>query len=138
MTLAVGQTASTSLTITQAMIRGYAALTGDENPVHLDEAYAARTIFGRPIAHGTLISGLISKALGMQLPGPGTIYLRQTTNFRAPVFAGDTITATVTVTDLRTDKPLATLVTTCTNQDGDVVIDGEALVMYLAKIATSP
>src|SRR5207302_11143711 len=91
--LAVGQRAAFSKTIAEADIRTFAAVTGDRNPLHLDETFAGRSRFGRPIAHGILVAGVISAALGMVLPGPGAIYLSQTLKFLRPVYPGDTVTA---------------------------------------------
>ena len=102
---------------------------GDTNPVHLDDAYAAATRFGRRIAHGMLTGSLISAVLGNDLPGHGTIYLGQDLKFKAPVFIGDTVTATVELVKYREDKRIATFHTTCTNQDGVLVIEGEAVVI---------
>lgn len=124
-----GSTASLTKTFTDKDVRTFAELSGDQNPLHMDEDYAAGTRFGKRLVHGILTSGLISALLGMQLPGPGSVYLKQTLNFRAPVYIGDTITATVSVIDIRSDKPIATMATICTNQTGKVVIDGEALLL---------
>jgi acyl dehydratase len=124
-----GETASRSTTITDEMIRAFAALTGDSNPVHLDDTYAATTRFGRRIAHGMIAAGLISAALANDLPGPGTVYLSQTLQFKAPVYPGDTITTTVEVKSVRPDKPIATLSTICKNQENAVVLEGEAVVL---------
>ena len=124
-----GDTASRTTTITDEMIHSFAELTGDSNPVHLDDAYAAGTRFGRRIAHGMIAAGLISAALANDLPGPGTVYLSQTLQFKAPVFPGDTITTTVAVKTVRPDKPIVTLGTVCTNQDQKVVLEGEAVVL---------
>jgi len=126
--LVPGATASRSCTISDEMIRAFAEVTGDTNPVHLDDAFAAGTPFGRRIAHGMLAAGMISATLANDLPGPGTVYLGQTLNFRLPVFPGDTITATVEVLAVRPDKPIVTLGTVCTNQDQEVVLEGEAVV----------
>jgi 3-hydroxybutyryl-CoA dehydratase len=124
-----GEKASRTTTITDEMIRTFAALTGDNNPVHLDDTYAATTRFGRRIAHGMIAAGLISAALANDLPGPGTVYLSQTLKFKGPVYPGDTITTTVEVKSVRPDKPIATLGTVCKNQDGGVVLEGEAVVL---------
>ncbi|HSL30462.1 MAG TPA: MaoC family dehydratase [Anaerolineales bacterium] len=124
-----GDTASSSTTITDEMIRSFAALTGDMNPVHLDDDYAAGTRFKRRIAHGMIAAGLISSALANDLPGPGTVYLSQTLLFKAPVFPGDTIMTTVEVKAVRPDKPIVTLSTICRNQDDVVVLEGEAVVL---------
>ena len=126
--LKIGDSASTSKQFSDADVRDFAAISGDQNPIHLDDNYAAETQFKRRIVHGMLTSGLISAVLGMQLPGPGSIYLKQTLNFRAPVFIDDTIKAVVTVTHVRDDKPIVTLDTKCFNQDGTVVLDGEAIL----------
>jgi len=127
--LKVGATASWSRTITPADIEAFAALTGDRNPLHLDEAFARRTRFGRPIAHGMLVASMISTVLGGLLPGPGTIYLSQSLQFVRPVYPGDTITAIVEVIRVREDKPVVTLATRCINQDGEEVLRGEAVVL---------
>src|SRR5690349_21426023 len=124
-----GDRASRTQSISDEMIRSFAALTGDTNPVHLDDAYAAGTRFGRRIAHGMIAAGLISATLANDLPGPGTVYLSQTLQFKAPVYPGDTITATVEVKSARSDKPIVTLGTTCTNQENKVVLEGEAIVL---------
>jgi 3-hydroxybutyryl-CoA dehydratase len=125
--LAVGMTASFGKTITEADIVLFAAVTGDTNPMHLNAEYAKTTIFGERIAHGMLAAGLITKVMGTQLPGPGTIYMSQTLKFRAPVRIGQTVTATVEVTALHPDKHRATLRTVCT-VGGEPVLEGEAYV----------
>lgn len=128
-TIQPGDKASRTTVITDEMIRVFADLTGDANPVHLDDAYAAGTRFGRRIAHGMLAAGLISAALANDLPGPGTVYLSQTLQFKAPVFPGDTITTTVEVKSVRPDKPIVTLLTSCRNQEDTLVLEGEAVVL---------
>lgn len=129
MKLKVGDTASLTKTITDADIRAFAEVSGDRNPIHLDDEYAATTRFGRRIAHGMLAASLISTVLGTELPGVGTVYLSQSTRFLAPVFPGDAVTARVTVTNIREDKPVVTLKTTCENQNGELLIKGEAVVL---------
>jgi 3-hydroxybutyryl-CoA dehydratase len=124
-----GAEASLTRRIEEADVQAFADLTGDRNPVHLDEAYAAGTRFGRRIAHGVLVAGHISAVLGTLLPGPGSIYLGQTLAFKAPVHPGDIITSRVVVTRIRPDKPIVTLQTTCLNQDGQVVLEGEATLL---------
>ena len=124
-----GDKASRTQTISDEMIRAFADLTGDTNPVHLDNAYASTTRFGRRIAHGMIGAGLISATLANDLPGPGTVYLSQTLQFKAPVYPGDTITVTVEVKSTRPDKPIVTLSTICTNQENKVVLEGEAVVL---------
>jgi len=124
-----GDKASRSLTISDDTIRAFAEVTGDTNPVHLDDDYAAGTRFGRRIAHGMIAAGLVSATLANDLPGPGTVYLNQTLKFKLPVYPGDTVTATVEVLTVRPDKPIVTLSTVCANQDGKVVLEGEAVVL---------
>jgi len=124
-----GDKASRTTPITDEMIRLFAGLTGDTNPVHLDDEYAAGTRFGRRIAHGMIAAGLISATLANDLPGPGTVYLSQTLQFKAPVYPGDTITTTVEVKSVRPDKPIVTLITSCKNQSDAVVLTGEAVVL---------
>ncbi len=125
--LSLGQKASFGKTITEADIVLFAAVTGDTNPMHLNAEYAAGTIFKARIAHGMLAAGLITKVLGTQLPGPGTIYLSQTLKFRAPVHIGDTVTAIVEVIGLHPEKHRATLRTVCLVK-GEPVMEGEAFV----------
>jgi 3-hydroxybutyryl-CoA dehydratase len=129
MKLEVGAKASRTKTFTDEDVRSFAQVSGDDNPLHLDADYAATTRFGQRIVHGMLTAGLISAVLANDLPGEGTIYMSQTLQFKAPVFIGDTITATVEVIKFREDKRIATLATTCINQDGKVVLAGEAVVL---------
>lgn len=125
-----GDKASRITVITDEMIGMFAEISGDTNPIHLDDEYAATTRFGRRIAHGMIAAGLISATIANDLPGPGTVYLSQSLKFKSPVFPGEAITTTVVVANLRPDKPIATLATTCTNQQGVVVLEGEAVVLY--------
>lgn len=123
----VGQTGSFSKTISETDIYSFAGICGDFNPVHVNECAARESLFGRRIAHGFLGGSLISTVLGMYLPGPGTIYLSQSLKFRAPVYIGDTIVAKATILELM-DKGKARLDTRVVNQDGALVIEGEAVV----------
>ncbi len=123
-----GDEASLTRTITEADILAFAHLTGDMNPVHIDADYAVKSMFGERIAHGMLLAGLISAVLGMQLPGPNSIYLGQDLKFTAPVKIGDTVKVVVTVTEKRDDKRIIKLRTTAANQRGEMVIDGTAVV----------
>lgn len=125
----VGSTASFSKTITEADVMLFAGLTGDFNPVHIDAEHARTTRFGQRVVHGMLTASLISAVLGTRLPGPGSINLGQTVKFTAPVFIGDTVTATVVVTHIRWDKGIVTLETACRNQRGETVLTGEAVAM---------
>ena len=129
MNLQVGETASLSKMITDEDVRAFAQVTGDYNPVHLDDDFAQKTRFGRRIAHGMLSASLISAVLANQLPGQGTVYLSQTLQFVAPVYLGDTVTARVTVTRVREDKPIVMLETVCINQRDETLIKGEAVVL---------
>jgi 3-hydroxybutyryl-CoA dehydratase len=124
----LGDAAEFSKTVSEADIYLYAGITGDFNPAHINEAYAGKTFFKTRIAHGMLTAGFISTILGTLLPGPGTIYLRQELRFMAPVRIGDTITARAEVTARVEEKNRITLKTTCTNQEGTIVLDGEAMV----------
>ena len=124
----VGDKVSVTKTFTQEEVRRFSELSLDANPIHLDPAYAGETVFGRRIVHGMLAASLFSGLLGNELPGEGSIYLGQSLRFTAPVFPGDELTATVEVTNIREDKPIVTLRTTCVNAEGTVVIEGEAVV----------
>ena len=130
--LSVGQTASLSKTITEADILMYSAVSMDTNPVHIDAEAAKDSIFGERIAHGMLSAGLISAVLGTRLPGPGSLYMRPSLRFAAPVKIGQTVTATVEVTALNPEKKRATLKTICT-AGGELVIEGEAYVQVPAR-----
>lgn len=127
--LKVGQSDSFSKTITETDVYLFAGITGDLNPAHVDEEYAQNTRFGKRIAHGMLSAGLISNVLGTKLPGPGTIYLSQQVDFKAPVYFGDTVTAVVEVEELIPEKNRAILHTYCRNQEGVIVVEGKATVM---------
>lgn len=129
MTLQPGATASRTRLVTAEDIDRFAEVTGDNNPVHLDDAYAASTRFGKRIAHGMFTVSIISAILGNDLPGHGSIYLGQEVKFKAPVYLGDEITVTVELVKYREDKRIATFSTTATNQDGVVVVAGEATVI---------
>ena len=125
--LSVGMTERLSKTVASSDVVGFAQLTGDRNPIHLSEHFAAKTSFGRRIAHGLYTASLISAVLGTRLPGPGAVYISQTLNFRAPVKIGDTVEVTVTVAELMPEKSRARLACRC-EVGGEVVLDGEALV----------
>jgi 3-hydroxybutyryl-CoA dehydratase len=127
---AVGARATRERTITDADILRFAEVSGDRNPVHLDEEYAARSPFGRRVAHGFLTGSMISAMIGMDLPGPGSIYLGQTMKFLAPVAIGDTVTVSVEVVAVREEKRILTLRTDAKNQDGVLVLTGEAVVKF--------
>jgi len=124
--LKIGDSAQISKTITEGDIELYARATGDFNPIHLDQAYAEKTMFKGRIAHGILSLGLLTNVLGNILPGHGTIYLSQEIRFLAPVRIGDTLTARVEVIELIPEKNRAKFKTTCINQEGKEVADGIA------------
>ena len=126
--LSVGDTAEMSFPVTEQVIEKFADVSGDDNPVHLDEAFAATTQFGTRIAHGMLSAGFISALIGTKLPGYGCIYLSQSLRFRRPVKIGDSVVVTATVTALDPDKARATIETVCA-VGGKAVVEGEALIM---------
>lgn len=130
--ITVGQSAEYSKTITDAEITMFAEITGDFNPVHIDEEAASKTRFGGRIAHGMLSAGLISAAIANKLPGPGSIYLGQSLKFTAPVKLNDTVTTTLEVIELLS-KNRVRLSTTCRNQKGETVVEGEATVMVVTE-----
>src|SRR6478752_3325772 len=125
--LSVGMTETLNKTVASSDVIGFAQLTGDRNPIHLSEHFAAKTTFGTRIAHGLYTASLISAVLGTRLPGPGAVYISQTLHFRAPVKIGDTVEVTVEVKELVAEKFRARLSCTC-SVEGEVVLDGEALV----------
>jgi 3-hydroxybutyryl-CoA dehydratase len=125
----IGDMASFSKTITDSDIFQFAGLTGDFNPIHIDNEYAKETPFKERIAHGLLTGSFISTVLGMKLPGPNSIYLSQNFEFIAPVKIGDTVKATVEVVEKRDDKKIITLKTQVLNQRQEMVVDGEAVIM---------
>ncbi|MDB4949893.1 MAG: MaoC [Gemmatimonadetes bacterium] len=127
--LAPGMSASFSKTVTEADVVMFAGVTGDFNPVHVDAVAAERSRFGGRIAHGMLSASFVSTVLGTRLPGPGTVYLSQSLRFTAPVRIGDTVTARVEVAEVMAAKRRVRLLTTCANQRGETVVEGEALVM---------
>lgn len=131
MKINIGDQFAVTRTISDQLIRSFAELSGDHNPIHLDEDFAAKTRFRRRIAHGMLSGALISSVLGNEFASEKIVYLSQTMRFVAPVFVGDTITATATVASIREDKPIVTLKTICSNQNGGTTMTGEAAVMIL-------
>lgn len=127
--LSVGDTAEFRKTVSESDIYLFAGVTGDMNPAHIDEEYASGTFFKGRIAHGMLAAGFVSAVLGTRLPGPGTIYLSQSLSFKTPVHIGHTVTARVEVVELTIEKNRVRLKTTCTDQTGKVILDGEAIVL---------
>lgn len=131
MNLQIGEKFSTTKQITDAVVRSFAALSGDFNPIHVDDEFAKTTRFGKRIAHGMISGALLSAVLGYEFKERRVVYLSQTMKFLLPVFIDDTVTATATVTHIREDKPIVTLETVCTKQTGEVTLSGEAVVMIL-------
>src|SRR6186997_2499479 len=132
--LSVGMTEMLKKTIDSSDVVGFAAVTGDRNPIHLSEHFAAKTPFGTRIAHGLYTASLISAVLGTRLPGPGAVYISQTLNFRAPVKIGDTVEVIVEVAELIPDRLRARLACICKVGD-DIVLDGEAWVKVPSSLA---
>ncbi|MGH9946166.1 MAG: MaoC family dehydratase [Pyrinomonadaceae bacterium] len=131
MELKVGLSFTKSREVTDELIRAFAEVSGDFNPIHLDEEFAAGTRFGRRIAHGMLSGAFISAVLGNEFQERRIVYLQQKMKFTSPVFIGDTITATATVKRIRDDNGIVTIDTTCKNQDGVTTLEGEAMIMIL-------
>lgn len=126
MGLTVGQKASRTMTVTAEHVRQYAEITGDYNPLHFDEAFVARTKFGRLVAQGGLTTGILHALVAMDMPGPGTVFLSQNWKFTAPVFIGDTITADAEVLSVHATKPVCQLRIVIQRDGGEVVLEGEA------------
>jgi acyl dehydratase len=126
MSLQVGQTATRTLTLTGDHVRKYAEISGDYNPLHFDDAFAAGTRFGRLVVQGGLTTGLLHALVAMDMPGPGTVFLSQNWKFTAPVYIGDTITAEAEVLSVRDSKPVCQLRVHITRQDGQTVLEGDA------------
>jgi 3-hydroxybutyryl-CoA dehydratase len=133
--LELGMEADFQKTVTEADILAFATVSGDKNPVHLDEVYAAKTMFKGRIAHGMLTAAYVSAVFGMELPGPGAIYVSQTLNFKAPVRIGDVVTAKVKVVELLAPKRRARFECVCTVA-GKAVLEGEAVLMVPARPKT--
>ncbi len=129
-TLKVGDKSSVKKVFTQRDVELFANLSGDVNPVHLDQAVAEVSVFKDKVVHGMLAASLFSTIIGTQMPGPGSIYLGQNVKFKAPVFLGEEVEAILEVVNIRKDKPIATLKALCKKADGTVVIEGEAVVLF--------
>ena len=130
----LGQKASIKRSFSEQDVNDFARISGDFNPIHVDPEFAKTTIFGQRIVHGVLVSSLFSSLLAEEVPGKGSIYLGQTYKFQKPVFLDQTVTATVEVINIREDKPIVTLNTVCTNDKGETVISGEAVLMFNPEI----
>ncbi len=126
----IGQSFQKQFSMSEEKVIKFANITGDKNPVHIDEEYAKNTIFKQRICHGMLVSSCISNTIANDLPGPGAIYLSQTLSFKHPVFLEDTVTVNLEIVKIRQDKKIMTIRTTCQNQNDKLVIDGEAVVKF--------
>lgn len=126
----LGQQDSITRSFSEQDVKDFARLSGDFNPIHIDPEYAKTTVFGQRIVHGVLVSSLFSNLLAEKVPGKGSIYLGQTYKFKKPVFFDQTVTAKVEVINVREDKPIVTMRTTCTNEQGEELITGEAVLMF--------
>jgi len=126
----INQTYETDKRITANMVESFAEITGDKNPIHLDEEFAAHTLFKKRIAHGMLSLSIISSILGMEFPGPGTIYMKQEVKFLKPIYVDEKITVKITVKDKIEEKFRLILTTQIIKEDGSLGIDGEALVLF--------
>ena len=131
MNIKIGDSFSKERLVTDELVRAFAEVSGDYNPIHVDDEFAKTTRFGRRIAHGMLSGAFISAVLGYEFPEKKIVYLSQTMKFTAPVYIGDTVTTTATITNIREDKKIVTMDTVCTKQDGEVVVKGESVVMVL-------
>lgn len=131
MQLNVGDKFETSREVTDELIRQFAEVSGDFNPIHLDDEFAEQTQFGKRIAHGMLSGAFISAVLGNEMRGMKIVYLSQSLKFIKPVFIGDTVNVSAVVKHIREDKQIVTIDTVCTNQNGDQVVKGEAVIMLL-------
>ena len=130
----MGQRSSIEKTFTEEEVLMFSKISQDTNPVHFDVEYAAKTRFGQRIVQGPFVASLVGGILGSTLPGPGTIYIKQTTNFLKPVYIGENITANVEILNIRTDKPVITLRTWVEKENKEIAIEGEAVVMFLNAV----
>jgi acyl dehydratase len=126
----VGEKAFIRRVFSEEDVIKFSEVSTDINPIHLNKDFASSTVFGKNIVHGILVASMFSSLIGNKLPGQGSIYLGQTLNFKAPVFIGDQVEGSVEIIHIREDKPIITLHTICTNQEGEVLIEGEAVVKY--------
>lgn len=132
MDIKIGDSFSRSRLVTEELVRAFAEVSGDHNPIHLDEEFAKTTRFGRRIAHGMLSGAFISAVMGEELAARKVVYLSQTMKFVKPVYIGDTVTTTSTVKKIREEKGIVSMETICTNQDGETVVTGEGMVLILS------
>ena len=133
-----GEHVTFTKTFTDDDVRRFVEITGDTNPLHVDDAFAARTRFGRRVAQGGIAAGLLNALVAMDLPGPGTVFMSQSLTYRRPVFVGDTLTARVEVAALKSDKPVCQLTFRVANQRGEVVLEAEAWTYTLRPELEGP
>lgn len=133
----VGDSDSVTMVITDEMVRAFAVLSGDDNPVHLNDEFASKTRFGKRIAHGMLLGALLSRVAGTKIPGPGTIVISQDIRYKEPCYIGDTVTAEIKILHVRADKPIIKISSRVTNQAGGVLIDGGA-ILYFESVGDTP
>ncbi|MDX9731187.1 MAG: MaoC family dehydratase [Bdellovibrionales bacterium] len=126
----VGDSASVTVTVTDELVRAFADLSGDMNPIHMDDSYARKTRFGKRIAHGAILGSLLSRVAGTKLPGPGTIVISQDIRYKSPCYIGDIATAEIKIIHMRADKPVIKVASRVTNQHGNVLIDGGAILYF--------
>jgi enoyl-CoA hydratase len=126
--LKIGDKATLSKAFSESEVEYFAKISLDDNPIHLNQEYAESTVFGQRIVHGILVASLLSGLMGGKFPGHGTVYLGQSLNFKAPVYIGEEIEASVEVVKIREDKPIITLKTQCIKSDGTIALEGEAVV----------
>ncbi|MFT3746508.1 MAG: MaoC family dehydratase [Pyrinomonadaceae bacterium] len=131
MDINIGDSFSTTREVTDELVRKFAEVSGDYNPIHLDDEFASKTRFGKRIAHGMLSGAFISAILGNELKGRTVIYLSQSLKFVAPVFIDDVVTTTSTITNIREEKGIVTFENVCTNQNGETLVKGESVIMIL-------
>ncbi len=124
----IGDSVEMSKVFTYDDVKKFAELSGDINPVHLDQTFASTTIFKKPIVHGFLFSSMISALLANKLPGPGSIYIHQELNFKGPVFHGEKVTAIVEIEEIKPEKSIYILKTQCLKNDGEIVLTGKAVI----------
>lgn len=134
MLLKKGQKASQTKKFNKEEVLAFSKLTSDDNPIHFDETYASGTRFKKPIVQGPMVVSLIGGILGSQLPGPGTIYISQETSFKQPVFIDESVTAWVEVVNIREDKPIITLKSWIEKEDGEIVLEGKSVILFLEKL----
>lgn len=129
--LKIGQTYSLSKKFTTAEVQQFSQLSMDNNPLHLDDEFASKNLFGAKIVHGYLTTSLFSAIIGTKLPGFGSIYLKQDLNFKRPIFHNELVTATVTIKNIQTEKSIVYLDTVCKKENGEIAVEGNAIVKLI-------